>query len=243
MKNILAVIPCRGGSKGVPRKNIKLLGGIPLIQYTIEAARNSKYISDFCVSSEDQEILDIAKTLNSPTIERPTELALDETPTLPVVKHALEFLECKNQKIYDIVLILQATTPLRASEDIDDAITKLILTGCDSVVSVSKSLHGHPSKAKKIIDDHLVPFFDFLNEKEGVRRQDLPSAYYRNGGIYAFKRSLVDKGTIFGNDCRPIIMPLERSLEIDTSLDFLILESLINNPVFRDQLINDKNKI
>ena len=137
MSNIVAIIPARGGSKGVPRKNIKNLCGKPLIQYTIDEAKRSNKISRVIVSTEDEEIAEISRNLGAEVIMRPDELATDKAPTLPVIQHVIETLE-KNQDFkVDAIMLLQPTTPFRKQEHIDQAIGLFLEKNPDSVVSVS----------------------------------------------------------------------------------------------------------
>lgn len=223
---IAGIIPARGGSKGVPRKNIRRLMDKPLVQYTIDAAKVSKHLSCFAVSTEDAEIASIVKSAGAMVIDRPYDLAKDDSPTLPSISHAVSWLEEQYQRRLDYIIILQATTPLRTGNDIDNAIEKLLVSGADSVVSVCAVTHFHPSKLKKIIDNRLLPYLE--NEIEGTRRQDLPPVYIRNGGIYAVRRTVImDEKSIFGKDCRPYIMPIERSVEIDSEFDFKIAELML----------------
>lgn len=223
---VLGVIPVRGGSKSIPRKNIRLLNGIPLLIYTIEAARQSSLLSHVVTSTEDKEISMIAHQAGCVVIDRPKELARDETPTLPVIQHAVQVIEHDLSQQVDYLVILQVTTPFRNGEDIDRSIEKLILSGADSVVSVCQITSLHPWKIKRIVDDRLVPYLE--NEIEGTRRQDLPPAYIRNGGLYAIKRDvLMLQNSIFGQDCRPYVMPPERSIDINNELDFIFAEAIL----------------
>lgn len=222
----LGVIPVRGGSKGVPRKNIRLLGQKPLLAYTLSAAQNSQMLSHTVVSTEDAEIADIAQSFGGQVVWRPNSLAQDETPSLPVVQHALLEVEAAIDIVFDYAVVLQATTPFRTYKDIDGVLEKLIGTGADSVVSVVKLDEFHPWKIKKIDGDRLVPYMDV--EEEGTRRQDLPAAFVRNGGVYAVKRSvLMDRNSLYGDDCRAYIMPRNRSVDINDELDFLFAEALV----------------
>jgi len=149
-KNILAVITARGGSKGIPRKNIKKLGGKPLIIYTIDSVKKSTLITDVIVSTDDEEIASVCREhgVEVPFV-RPKELAQDDTPHLPVMQHAIDFMEKKNNMTYDIAVIFQPTSPFRTVDDIDGTIKKLIDTNADSAVSLCEWNEAHPIKAKK----------------------------------------------------------------------------------------------
>lgn len=228
----VAIIPARGGSKGIPRKNLRPLLGRPLLEYTLYTANLSQELHSFYVSSEDKEILEYCRKLGVKTIERPLELALDHTPTLPVIQHGIEEIEKGLRKKVDNIVVLQATTPLKNETDIDGVIRLLIKQASDSAVSVCEILHGHPLKSKKIVKDQLVSFFGL--ENEGLPRQQLEPAYMRNGAVYAFTRKvLFEEGSLYGTTCAPYIMPPERSFDIDTELDFLIVQSLLENPSWR----------
>jgi CMP-N-acetylneuraminic acid synthetase len=144
-RQVLAIVPARGRSKGVARKNLRLLSGRPLIAYTIEAALASRYISHLIVSTEDAEIADVSRSLGADVpFVRPLELALDHSSQLDVVLHALESVEGSRQITYKMVLLLQPTTPLRTTADIDNAVEKLMVTDADSVVSFHQVEQGHP---------------------------------------------------------------------------------------------------
>lgn len=227
--NILGIIPARGGSKSVPRKNIALLHGKPMIVYTIETAQKSYRLTDFVVSSEDNEIIEIAKQWGAPVpFVRPAELATDEAPSLPVVQHAVREMESIKGVKYDYVVLLQPTTPLRQAQDIDAAIEKLVATGADSVVSVCEVGAYHPARMRQIVDDRLVEL-PIREPREMLRRQDLPPVYIRNGAVYAVKRDVVMlQNSMIGEISRPYIMPEERSVNVDSKLDFLLAEILLS---------------
>jgi CMP-N-acetylneuraminic acid synthetase len=230
--NTLGVIPARGGSKSVPRKNIALVHGKPLIVYTIEAAQRSRLLTHFLVSSDDAEIMAVARQYGAPVpFVRPAELATDTAPSLPVVQHAVGEMERMHGITYDYVVLLQPTTPLRLPEDIDAALEKLAATGADSVISVCDVGAYHPARMRQIVDDRLVEL-PIREPKEMARRQDLPPVYIRNGAIYAVKRDVVMlQNTMSGNDCRPYIMPEARSVNVDSKLDLLLAEILLRPAV------------
>jgi CMP-N-acetylneuraminic acid synthetase len=219
-------IPARGGSKGVPRKNIRALGGEPLICHTIRAALSSRFAAPVFVSTEDAEIAAISRAAGAIIIERPAGLAADDTPTLPVILHALPQIEAALGSTIEILVLLQATTPFRNADDIDRTVSLLDDTAADSAVSVVEAGHFHPQKFKRLEDGKLAPFF--MPEIEGASRQSLSAACIRNGGIYATRRrTLLDKSSLYGDDCRAYVMPAERSVEIDTELDFAFAEFLL----------------
>lgn len=226
---ILAIIPARGGSKGVPRKNMAMVGGQPLIAYTIEAAKSAgNLLYRTIVSTDDLEIAKIALDYGAevPFI-RPAELANDRTPMMPVLQHAPRFIEDQDQVHLDWILLLQPTTPLRTSGDIVAAIKLGSKSDCTSVISVVQVFSTHPMLMKRIEAGKLVPFC--VEEKEGTRRQDYqPPAYIRNGAIYLTKRDiLLEKGSIWGDSICPYIMPEERSVNIDSVLDLKLFELML----------------
>ena len=233
-KKIVAIIPARGGSKGVPNKNIKMLAGKPLITYTIEESLKSKHIDRTIVSTENKKIAEISKKYGAEIIERPTELADDDTPTLPVLKHAVNHLEKVEGYSADIVVLLQPTSPLRKVSDIDIAIEKFLKSDADLVVSVIEMKH-HPFWSFEIDGDKLRPFV-----KDGfktIKRQDLPRVYTVNGAIYVMSAERARSDSIFGGDMRAVVMSEEKSVDIDTPLDFKITELLI-----KELNKNGKNK-
>lgn len=238
MAKILAVIPARGGSKGVPRKNIKLLGGKPLIYYILSAALKSKMLNHVAVSSEDEEILSVAKKYGKKSnklilVKRPKHLAKDSTLAQPVLKHAVDEIEKEKRREFDYIIMLQVTTPFVTSSDIDNAVKKIIKTKADSVVSVYQINDTHPVKIKKIINDRLYQYTPSLRETV-FRRQDLPLAYKRNGGIYISRRDVVMKqNLIWGRICRPYIMSPERSVDINNHVDFYLAEVMLKNNLYR----------
>jgi len=225
---ILGVIPARGGSKGIPRKNIKVLKGKPLIAYTIEVAKQSSLISHLIVSTDDKETAEIARAYGAEVpFLRPKELARDKTPGLPVIQHAIRFMEGKLGTEFDYVVILQPTSPLRTVEDIDKTIQLLIDTGADSAVSlVETEASSHPMKMKKLDGSRVLPYS--IAEPEGIRRQDLPTVYKRSGAVYAQTRKLViDKGMLYGDHIVGHVVPQERSIDIDDEFDWIRAEYML----------------
>lgn len=221
---IIGIIPARGGSKGVPRKNIRPLNGIPLIAYTIKAALNCKMLTDVVVTTDDEEIRKISVEYGAQApFLRPKELATDTALAIPTIKHALLEMENLKKIKYDYVIMLQPTAPLRTSEDIENALKILIDKGADGIISVVDVDNWHPMKMKKFEGERLVDY-----EKPPVEnppRQILPKVYMVNGAIYATQRDVfVEKETFQGNFCLGYIMPPERSVNIDTEVDFLVAE-------------------
>lgn len=226
-KQVLGIVPARGGSKGIPRKNLRLLLGKPLIAYTLQAALASQYITHLIVSTDDPEIANVTYSLgaNVPFM-RPPELALDDTPQLNVVLHALETIEHIEQVQYDIVVLLQPTTPLRTTEDIDSALAQLFTTDADSIVSFYQVTHGHPYYMYMLDGDCPRSLLEVPQHL--TRRQDFPTIYVRNGAIYATRReALVQQHSFYGQDTRAYVMPFERSVNIDTEDDLDFAEFLL----------------
>jgi|SRR3989344_3282984 len=234
-KKILAIIPARGGSKGIPRKNIQLLGGRPMIYYMITAALGSRYVTHAAFSSEDAEILRIAKKIGGPDlilVKRPKLLAADKTPTLPVLQHALKKLERELNCCFDYLVLLQPNAPLHVAEDIDNAIEIMLKKNADSVVSVDFVPSYHPVKMKTITNDgrlkQLVPSMP----ERIFRRQDLSPCFIRNGGIYVSARQIILDGNFqLGFMCGPVtypyVVPSERSLDIHALYELLLAEALL----------------
>jgi len=222
-KSIVGIIPARGGSKGVPRKNLRLVEsrGKSLLEITIETAKASRYLDRVIVSSEDAEIIEEAKHAGAdvPFI-RPIELAQDHTPGIDPVLHALSQLEP-----YDYVMLLQVTSPLRTTEDVDACIEhclQLQAPACVSVVKVDKHPYWMVTMQENM---RLQKFYD---GDIPARRQDLPEIYVLNGAIYIAKIDwLLQNKNFLAEETVGFVMPKERSLDIDSELDFLILESLI----------------
>jgi CMP-N,N'-diacetyllegionaminic acid synthase len=228
---ILALIPARGGSKGVPRKNIKLLAGKPLIAYTIEKALNLKdQLYRVIVSTDDKEIASVAKNYGAEVpFMRPKELASDASPTLPVIQHAVEFIEKQDGVTLDWVLLLQPTTPFRNTLDIQNALELSQTTQCDSVISVKQVFAEHPILMKRIENNRLQPYC--IEEKEGTRRQDYhPAAYMRNGAIYLINRDIVMKNnSLWGENIIPYVMSSDSSVNIDSLLDFNMAATMMQD--------------
>ena len=225
---MLGVIPARGGSKGIPRKNIKLLAGKPLLQYPAEAALSAKRLARIILSTEDAEIAEVGRRcgLDVPFM-RPKNLAQDDTPTLPVLQDAVRRLE-KAGDSFDAVMVLQPTNPLRRPEDIDGSMELLQRTGADSVISFVEVGDRHPARMKLIDDEGRVTDPPFAEQFEGQRRQDLPKLFLREGSIYLTRRNvLMNQNSIKGHDCRAWMVPEERACNIDTPLDWFIAEQLL----------------
>lgn len=228
---ILAVIPARGGSKGIPRKNIKSLAGKPLIAYAIEEAQKSIYINRIIVSTDDKEIAEVAKKFGAEVpFMRPAKLAKDKTTDLPVFQHALKYLyENENYKP-DIIAHLRPTAPLRTYRHIDMGIKMLIDSNADSLRSVCPA-PKHPCKMWKIMDNTLTAFLpEHICGKEAYNknRQQLPSVYIQNGSVDISRwNTIMNKNSMTGDFILGLLMKEEDSVNIDTELDFWLAEFIL----------------
>jgi len=225
-KSVLAIIPARGGSKGVPRKNIREVGGEPLIVWTIREAKKSKYIDRLILSSEDEEIIKVATAWDCEApFMRPIELAQDDTPGIEPVLHAIETLPEK----YDYVVLLQPTSPLRKTEDIDRCIEKCIdlnWSACVTVTEAQKSPYWMYQLDD--CDDRMIPVMKM--EKRLDRRQELPKVYIVNGAVYvAHVEWLLNRKDFITDETHCLIMPRERSVDIDNDIDLKFAEFLLQN--------------
>jgi len=228
---VLALIPARGGSVTLPRKNVLPFCGRPLIAYSIEAARSAAEagapIDRIIVSTDDAEIAGISSDWGAEVpFMRPPELAHPDTPSLPVVQHALTFAEGEQGVAYDWILLLQPTSPLRTGDDILRAVEIAQEPETTAVISVTSANNYHPAKLKLIEGGVLKPYVgDTLISQ---RRQDFGFDVYKtNGAIYLARRDvLMEQDSFFGSCPRPLVMPPERSIDIDTPLDFEISEIL-----------------
>jgi CMP-N,N'-diacetyllegionaminic acid synthase len=219
----LGVIPARGGSKGIPRKNVRLLGGRPLIAWTIEAALQSGVLDAVVVSTEDAEIAEVARSEGaSVPFLRPARLAVDETPGIDPVLHALDQLPG-----HDTVVLLQPTSPLRTAADIRDCVGLAADRSATSVVSVSPAV-DHPFWTYRVdVAGRLAPF---VESPPALRRQNLPPAYRLNGAIYLAQVAWLRRASGFvGPDTLAFVMPSVRSIDIDDEADWQAAEQLLRS--------------
>ena len=226
---ILGITLARGGSKSVPKKNIKPIAGVPLIGHTIAEALKSKLLTRYIVSTDNEEIQQVAIKYGAEApFLRPSEFSTDKASSVAALQHAVGWVERQERVEYDYIVELMCTNPMKTVEDIDASIEKLVSTKADSVIAVHKLEDHHPARIKKIIDDKITDFC--TPEIPESRRQDLkPSAYIRSGSIYALKRDyLMLNDRRYGSDnSRPYILPTKRSINIDTEIDFLVAELLL----------------
>ena len=223
---VLALIPARGGSKGVRRKNLRMVGGRPLLEYTISAAQRSALVDRTFVSSEDPEILDLAASLGAETVERPADFASDQASAVDVVTHFIDWLPEEQRRQDPCIVYLQPTSPLRTSEHIDAALHRMVELGKSTLLSVTELL-ASPYKSFRIDESgQLQSLFD--EKLSNCRRQDLPRTYKANGAIYVFRISdFLARGGFPSNGSVPFVMSEEQSVDIDTEEDIILVEKLL----------------
>jgi len=230
-QTLLGLVPARAGSKGIPEKNSRPLAGKPLLQYVSEYVQSSPSFDRVILSTDSPAIRELGQSfgLDAPFL-RPDDLAQDDTPMLPVIEHALEWVESQGE-FYTLIALLQPTAPLRNPRQLKDALEIMESTGADSVVGVVPvPEHYNPYFTLKIEQERL----SFLFEKGGgvTRRQDLPPVYSRDGSLYLFRVDSFRKhGSIYGKDCRPLIIDPASSVNLDTLTDWEEAEWKISRTV------------
>lgn len=221
---VLGIVPARGGSKGIPDKNIRLLAGRSLLCYAVDTARASGVVDRIIVSTDSEKIAEVARAAGAEVpFLRPPELAQDTTPMLPVVRHAVEVIE-REHGVPEIVVLLQPTAPLRRPQHVIDAVALLRKTKADSVVSVVEMpSHLSPDYVMRLEHGRLEPYLP-----EGAvitRRQDTRKAFVRDGTVYAcWRRTLMEHDSIYGDECRALIIPSAESVTVDTPEDWAVAE-------------------
>lgn len=231
MIELLAVIPARGGSKGVPGKNLRLLGGKPLIAHQIEAAQKASSVDEIIVSTDHEGVADAAREAGAKVpFLRPDELAADEVPVIAAVKHATEYFR-DNHQTPDYVLCLQPTSPFNTSESIDLASEKIRETNCDSVVSVERVTETHPYRSYRLDGDKTSPI-EGLTVTSPNQRQDRPDVYGFTGAIYLRRATLLfdwdyeDFG--LGDDVRAVVQSGKEAIDIDTEFQLQVARAVID---------------
>ena len=226
---ILCILQVRGGSKGVPKKNIRKVNGKPLMTWTIESAKKSNVFDSIWVSSDSDEIIEVGRKEEVNTIKRPEELSGDEVLSVDSLHWAVGEIEKLKGTTYDYVVELPVVCPLRNETHIKEAVEKLITTGADSVISVTQMTDKHPVRMKRITDDDLIEdFCSEYPEGDAGRRQDLEPCYIRNGGIYSMKRdTLMNERTRHGKISRPYVMEDKYSVNIDNEMDLKLAEIML----------------
>ncbi|MDA2936640.1 acylneuraminate cytidylyltransferase family protein [Acidobacteria bacterium AH-259-A15] len=228
--SVLLVIPARGGSKGIPHKNLQPVGGRPLISYAVKNALAATTVDHVIVSTEDVEIAEVAQTWGADVpFMRAAELAQDHVSLIPVLAHAAQATDALSWNV-TVVVSLQPTAPLLRPQTIDAGLCVLRDTGCDSVVSVRKVDHNHPYRIQQLdITGHLIPLFP--EGEQYLQKQDLPVFYAFSGGLYVRRRQLLEKwsgsGFCLGIDRRGIEVKGEESINIDSLLDLALVRTVV----------------
>ena len=228
---ILAVIPARGGSKGIEKKNITELAGRPLLQWTIDAAMKSRYIDRFVLSSDNPQIQMVAESLGCEVpFTRAAHLATDEASTIDVLLDALERVAG-----FDVVVLLQPTSPFRTAKDIDSCLELMIRDGAPAVVSLC-AVQDHPALVFKLQNDKKITPFLSSSQGQSLRRQDLPAAFALNGAVYAANIPwFIKHRTFTASEAVGYIMPESRSIDIDDAQDLLLAQQLARPEPVSDQ--------
>ncbi len=224
-KTILGIIPARGGSKRLPKKNIKMIANKPLLLWTLEAGKQSKFIDRLIVTSDDEQILKISTENGADIVRRPSELSEDRTSTYDAIKHTIE----KMKEDYDYICLLQPTSPLRHSGHIDEALEQLIEKKSDAIISVSE-MNENPHWSNTLNEDNDMSKF-LKPEIKNKRSQDLKKYYHVNGAIYICRTDmlLAQKTFFIKSNIYAYIMNKECSIDIDDEFDFLLADLLLKN--------------
>jgi CMP-N-acetylneuraminic acid synthetase len=222
----LGVIPARGGSKGLPGKNLRRLGRLSLIGQAVASAREAARLTRFIVSTDSAEIAEEARRAGAEVpFLRPPDLATDQAGMLGVLQHAVRWLESSAHVRPDLIVTLQPTSPFRSGAEIDATIRAVVETGSDSAQTLSEASY-HPFFMKTLDGDRTVALFP--DGHKYVRRQDAPPVYQPSGSVYVTRyATLMDQGHILGEDNRGVVMGFEASVNIDTEWDFLLAELLL----------------
>lgn len=222
---VLGLIAARGGSKGVPRKNIRRLGGRPLIAWAIETGLAVDRIDRVVVTTDDEEIASVAREWGADVpFLRPAELATDAALQIDAISHAVQELEETGGQ-FDVVALLQPTVPLRSPADVDDTLNLLERSGADSAITVAEVGGFHPrtyyTRTTEGLMDPMLP-----SPPEGVRRQDFSTYYWRTGAVYAVRRDvLLEQRSLYGSSTVGHVVPMERSFNIDSEFDWMVTEA------------------
>ncbi len=228
LDQVLAVVPARSGSKGIVGKNLRTVAGKPLLAYACEAALSSQRVTRTLVSTDSVAIADVARSCGAEVpFLRPTSLAGDETPMLHVLMDVLASLTAAEGYRADAVVLLQPTSPLRTAAHVDAALALLEQSGADSVVSVVEVPHQFgPTSVMTLDGERLVPYLE--DAETATRRQDKPRVFARNGpAVLAVRASVLEGGSLYGRDCRPLVMRAEESVDVDEPFDLEVAEWLL----------------
>lgn len=231
----MGIIGARAGSKRVLGKNTRVLGHQPLVVWAIDAARSAKRIDHLVVSSDDEAVLELTAKIDPQlTLKRPPEFATDTSPAIDYVQHALQMVESQGHGRFDAVVIIQPSSPFTTGQDIDDTIAILETSGANSAVTVMQLDHAiHPIKLKTLEGDRLLPYFEAENGR--MAAHELPELYVRNCSVYASLRALIEEGEIISDDCRAVVMPQERSIDINSEIDFAFAEFMLSRKARQDK--------
>jgi len=225
LPNVVGIIPARSGSRRIPDKNLKILAGHPLIYYTIREALKAKTLNRVILATDSQHYADVARRYGAevPYLQ-PKEISGDDMETDALI-YCVNYLEKIEVYPVDVVVTLEPTSPFRLAKDIDDAVNKLFKTGADSVVSVCE-ISQPPHWMFRLDADRMISFLNVDTSRFGrTSRSELPKLYLPNGCVYVTRRDvLMNEKRIYGKDCRALIMPAERSIDIDTLEDFRYAE-------------------
>lgn len=226
---VLAIIPARGGSKGVKDKNIRLVAGQPLISYAIQCAKESQKLTRTIVSTDSDTIAKVSEEWGGEVLMRPSDLAQDETPIVPVIAHILEELHQHYGEIYDVVILLQPTSPIRTGEDIDKVIQMLEDDeSVEGIISVVPMDDVHPARMYNLDKEQWM--HPFLDNGETAQRQELPVVYYRNGCIYAVRTASFKKNnSLMVAKKKAYVMPLKQLANVDDERDLIITDLLVKH--------------
>lgn len=230
-KSVIAIIPARGGSKGLPRKNIKELCGKPLIAWSIEAGLGSRYIDEVIVTTDSEEIAHIARAFGaSVPFMRPTELASDTATSFDAIKHALDYCENELNKKFDYIVLLEPTSPLRDRNDIDMAIEQLLSNPqASALVGICKTESQNPAFLVKKNDENFLVGYENKNMKV-LRRQDISDVYFFEGSIYVSHiETLLNEKTFYHETTLGYEVPKWKALEVDDLDDFVMIEALMKH--------------
>ena len=227
--DVLGIIPARGDSKGIPKKNLRKISGIPLIEYTIKTAKKSKKINRLIVSTDNEEIIKLAKKLNVEIpFRRPAKFSNDKASGSDVINHALQFLKKNENYSPDIIIILQPTSPLRDPLNIDKSVELLINSNSSSVLGVF-AMKQHPDIAfTQNKDKFLTPYKK--DTKKYSRRQEMTSLYYPTGSLYTFwTKTFLKYGNCYGNKIKPLLVSKEESIDVDDPFDLFLIQMILDH--------------
>ncbi len=225
---LLGIVPARGGSKRLPKKNLTIFDNKPLVSRAIETALAAERLDRVVVSSDDEDILRIARDYDPDiALERPAEISHDTSLAIEYVQHALRVLEGQGEAPFDAVCLIQPSSPLTRPSDVDATIELLQRSDVDSAVSVSKlDQEFHPLKLKVLDGDRLLPYIE--EERGRMAAHEIPAIYTRNGSVYVTRREAIDEGKVIGDQCLGHVMPRELSIDINDEIDLAFAEFMLN---------------